>query len=322
MIGSHFGLFGTGGMVGVTLFFVLSGFLITHLLLDENATTGRIDILRFYGRRALRLLPALAIYLIGVAGLIWLLRLEVPIWDITWPPALYVANYWQLFGHDLYAHRHTWSLAVEEHFYLVWPLLVVLGATRHRKALAVAVASLLAWRIGVGFWNPSWAYLASDTNAYAMGLGCLLATYRHDGSLAKLGGGWAKAGVVALVLLSLGWSDGFDQLYEIGVWLPPLAAGVAALTIWSAADSTPTGLTDPVLRWLGRISYALYLWHAPLFQLPAFAGPVARLAALALAIGIASLSWALVEGPILRSRMRQHLVPDTRALESIPGRPA
>ena len=152
VVASHFGLGGTGGMVGVTLFFVLSGFLITYLLLDEREQTGRIDLKSFYGRRALRLLPALGFYLVGMAMLIWLLRLAIPIWDTTWPTALYLANYVQVLGGDLFANRHTWSLAVEEHFYLIWPLLVILGVTKKVKMLAVAVrvARLLATRR----WQP------------------------------------------------------------------------------------------------------------------------------------------------------------------------
>ena len=134
------------GQIGVTLFFVLSGFLITYLLLDEVDDTGGVDLKAFYGRRALRLLPALLVYLVGIALLMSILGLGLPIWDMTWPPAVYMANYVQILGQDLYAHRHLWSLAVEEHFYLVWPVLVWLGATRRLKILGLVLVGLVAWR--------------------------------------------------------------------------------------------------------------------------------------------------------------------------------
>jgi len=306
------------GQVGVTLFFVLSGFLITYLLLDEVDDTGGVDLKGFYGRRALRLLPALLVYLVGVAILMSVLGLGLPIWDMTWPPAVYLANYVQILGQDLYAHRHLWSLAVEEHFYLVWPVLVWLGATRRLKILGLVVVGLVAWRLGIGVIDPVWAYESTDTNAYALGLGCLLAAAHHRGWRIRLHRRTAEAGVILLAFLSLVPVRSLDHLYEIGVWLPPLAAIVAAVCIYAAVELRPTFLGARGLRWFGGISYALYLWHAPLLQIPALAASrLTRLTAVGVAIGIAWLSWTWIESPILKSKWRQRFLPSSRRAQTM-----
>jgi peptidoglycan/LPS O-acetylase OafA/YrhL len=306
------------GQVGVTLFFVLSGFLITYLLLDEVADSGGVDLKAFYARRALRLLPALLVYLVGIAFLMSVLGLGLPIWDMTWPPALYLANYVQILGQDLYAHRHLWSLAVEEHFYLVWPVLVWLGATRRLRILGLVLVGLVVWRLGIGSIDPIWAYQSTDTNAYALGLGCLVAGAHHRGWRIQLHRRTAEAGVFLLVFLSLVPVRDLDHLYEVGVWLPPLAALVAAASVYAAVELSPVFLGASGLRWFGGISYALYLWHAPLLQIPALdASPFTRLTAVGLAIGIAWMSWTWIESPILNSRWRQRLLPSRRRTETM-----
>jgi peptidoglycan/LPS O-acetylase OafA/YrhL len=306
------------GQVGVTLFFVLSGFLITYLLLDEVDETGRVDLKAFYGRRALRLLPALLVYLIGIAILMSVLGYGHPIWDMTWPPAVYLANYVQILHQDLYAHRHLWSLAVEEHFYMVWPVLVWWGATRRLKILVMVLLGLVAWRLGMGAIDPIWAYQSTDTNAYALGLGCLVAAAHHRGWRIRLHRRTAEAGVILLVFLSLVPVRSLDHLYEIGVWLPPLAALVAAVCVYAAVELRPAFLGGRELRWFGGISYALYLWHAPLLQIPALAASrLTRLTAVGLAIGLAWVSWTWIESPILESKWRQRFVPSSPRVQTM-----
>lgn len=299
----------TGGMVGVTLFFVLSGFLITHLLIAENEKHGSIDLKSFYARRALRLFPALVIYLVLISLLMSMMALAVPIWESAWPPALYVANYVQILGMDIFAHRHTWSLAVEEHFYLVWPLLVSLGVTKRVRLLAGVVLLLVAWRLGVGLVDRHWAYFGTDTNAYALGLGCLLAAWR-GGRPAPAAPRVALYSVAGLVLLGVFPHTSAAQLYEMGVWLPVVAAALSVFAVWGTVDGDPHFLNLTWLRWLGVISYPLYLWHAPLLQFPQFGGSMSsRLLAITVAIAVASLSWTLIERPVLRSRLRQRFHP-------------
>ena len=295
-----------GGMVGVTLFFVLSGFLITHLLIQERDGWGRIDLRAFYARRALRLLPALFVYLVGFTLIASVLGLGFPVWETIWPPALYVANYSQLFGMDLWAHRHTWSLAVEEHFYLIWPVLVGLGATKRPRLLGVAVGLLMLWRLVIGTIDPIWAYHATDTNAFALGIGCLVAVLYQRGRRLSLPSWSAALGVSFLVLLSLVPYRSMDDLYRIGVWMPILAALVSALLVWVSVDERRSFLSAKSLRWFGGISYALYLWHAPVLLLPGLNETrTMRAAGIAIAIGIAWCSWLVVEGPIQRSRTRR-----------------
>jgi peptidoglycan/LPS O-acetylase OafA/YrhL len=295
-------------MVGVTLFFVLSGFLITNLLLDEREQHGSIDLKAFYGRRALRLLPALAFYLCGMAFLVTVFRLAMPIWDISWPPALYVANYGQVLGLDLGAHRHTWSLSVEEHFYLIWPLIVGFGLATRIRWLIVAVVALASWRVTVGLLiDPVWAYMGTDTNAYALGIGCVLAVITQRGYELRLPRWSAEAGLVLLVGLgSVPFSD-LNALYGLGVWLPVLAALASALVISAALRYSPRILSARWLIWFGGVSYALYLWHAPIMLLPMFEGPVGNLIAVMVSLLMATISWKLIEGPVARSRLRRNL---------------
>jgi peptidoglycan/LPS O-acetylase OafA/YrhL len=298
----------TGGMVGVTLFFVLSGFLITNLLMREVEDHGRIDLWAFYGKRGLRLLPALCAYMLGISAILFIWT-DVPLLDTAWPPLLYLANYAQISGMDLFAHGHTWSLAVEEHFYLVWPLLIGLGVARKIRWLAVAVVALMGWRFVSAFINLEWTYMGTDTNAYALGLGALMASiYRIRGFSTPSGhtGILALAGLVALSLVS---ARDLAGLYDLGIWLPTVAALLAAIVVWVAvAGHGPSLLSSKTLAWFGLTSYALYLWHAPLLRLPGLADTRAtRLVAVLIAIAVAYLSWSLVEGPIMRSRLRQRL---------------
>jgi peptidoglycan/LPS O-acetylase OafA/YrhL len=306
-------LFLVGGMVGVTLFFVLSGFLITNLLIEERENTGRIDLKAFYARRALRLLPALGIYLVGISTVMLVMRLDIPVFEISWPPALYVANYVQIFGMDLMAHRHTWSLAVEEHFYLVWPVLVGLGAARRARSLGIVVLLLIGWRLAVHLSpaNPLWAYAGTDTNAYALGIGALVAAVRRGSGLptpSRLVGVVTVGGLAMLGFIRPG--GGVDGLYSVSGWVTIVAALLGAGAVCAAVEGDRNGfLTASTLRRLGLISYSLYLWHAPVLQLPGLSEtPALRLVAAGIAIAIAWLSWHLVEGPINRSRLRQRLL--------------
>jgi len=257
-----------GGVVGVTLFFVLSGYLITRLLLIERDSRGSIDLRSFYGRRALRLFPALVVYLTALASLLAVLGIDMDVWKATWPPAFYLGNYAQILGHDVFPHRQTWSLAVEEHFYLVWPLLVVMGATRRVKLLAGSVAVLIGWRFMVGSFDLLWAYQGTDTNAFALGAGALLAVTRHQGLAPRLPRFTPHTGVLLLIVATFVPVDSPADFLASAVWLSPVVTTISLLIILGVLDHPTPFLRSRILTWSGLISYALYLWHAPLMVLP------------------------------------------------------
>lgn len=172
---SHVGpavpLFG-GGVVGVTLFFVLSGYLITNIL-TRQADQGGIRFVKFYARRGRRLLPAL---LVAVAGSLIILR-DPNWWSAAWPALTYTTNYTLLADLNFNYLSHTWSLAVEEHFYLIWPLVVAALPARWRiGGIAALAGTAFVWRgflyLTEGFDR---IYLGTDGNAAALLTGCLLA---------------------------------------------------------------------------------------------------------------------------------------------------
>ena len=276
----------SGGFVGVDLFFVLSSFLITSILAAEVRETGRLDLARFYSRRFLRLMPALLFMLAGylmVAPFLWP---TYPHGRDALVASLYLSDYTlAVWGVPRYI-GHTWSLAVEEHFYLLWPFVVplLLRSTRPLVWLAAAFAVLTLWR-------TSWAtefnqsYFRFDTHATGLVLGAAL--YFSGLRLGRTAGLAALAMFGALVL-----SASFPYAF-IAI---PLAEIASAVLIASAASLDV--LRNSLLVWLGRRSYAIYLWHVPVVDLLraghlSFAPMVAL--TLLLSIGCAILSWHSVE---------------------------
>jgi peptidoglycan/LPS O-acetylase OafA/YrhL len=286
-----------GGPAGVSLFFVMSGFLITSLLLSENESNGRIDLKRFYGRRVLRLAPALFVYLTFVA--------VTEGWAATWPSLFYLGNYAQIAGADVGLNVHTWSLAVEEHFYLVWPLLVVfLSASRPRRRLVLVGAStilLLGWRFAVP--DAMWAYQGTDTNAYALLVGCVLAHVKNSWTPSVR---LAKISLVGLVAVGFYPVASLEEFLRVGRWVAPLTVVLGAIAVWAAASHTQDWLASRLTVQAGRISYALYLWHpAVLLICWTWLGgdrTLVTLCAIAISIVVAVVSWRYVEAPVLGSR--------------------
>ncbi|MFF5295321.1 acyltransferase family protein [Paractinoplanes globisporus] len=312
-----------GGYIGVDVFFVISGFLITSLMLREVATTGRLSLLRFYGRRARRILPASSVVLVTVilAGYHWLgfLRGDEIASDGRWA-ALFASNFnFAAQGVDYLESQaapsplqHFWSLAVEEQFYFVWPALLVLLiwlGLRHATpaVLAVAVAASLAcsvWQEGA-----TWSYFSPATRAWELGAGCLLALVagRLDRIPAGLSTAMAGAGLAGIVVAALTLDDG-----------TPFPGSAAALPVLSTV-LVLAGRGDAILglaplRWLGRISYSLYLWHWPVLMIASQAfgqlSGLGRAVLVLLSVGLAIITYALVENPIRRSgRLRRsHLL--------------
>ncbi|MFF1279694.1 acyltransferase family protein [Streptomyces sp. NPDC058299] len=330
----------SGGFLGVDAFLVLSGYLITTLLLTEWARTGGIALGSFWARRMRRLLPALTAMLLVVCVLGPHL---MPAGDLagTRGDALaalaYVANWRMIFhGTDYFAQtaappllQHTWSLGIEEQFYLLWPLLAagVLRACRSRGAatrvlllltaggvLASAAVCLALIRGPAGL--PR-VYFGSDTRALALLLGCAVAVLpaRSPASTARGARQRILAGTAALGAVALGWlwshADGADpRLYPAGLLAGSLAtAAVLTHTIRAPASVTARLLSLPPLAALGRISYGVYLWHWPLFAWIDAERTGLRGAALfgvrvVVTLVVAVVSFVAIERPVQRGHPR------------------
>jgi peptidoglycan/LPS O-acetylase OafA/YrhL len=329
VVAYHLGLpWAPGGFLGVDLFFVLSGFLITGLLVRERRQTGRIDLGRFYARRARRLLPALFVALAAVS--LWV-AVTGRVTDITSVRADtlaalgYVANWRLVLAHHSYFAQfgppsplqHAWSLAIEEQYYLLWPLILLAllrGRGSIRRALtgtlvlaAASVATMaLLYHPGT---DPSRVYYGTDTRAFELliGAGLALIVVRGHDLVVRRWSGYAGAGALtALVVLFAKVHDTSGWMYRGGFLL---AALLAAVAVWSASHARPGALlASAPLRWIGRISYGIYLWHWPVIVLltssrTGLARPALLVAQVAVTLLAATLSFHLVERPIRVGRL-------------------
>jgi peptidoglycan/LPS O-acetylase OafA/YrhL len=325
-----------GGFLGVDVFFVLSGYLITDLLIAQWEAGGRIDLRAFWVRRARRLLPALAVMLLTVTAAV---AVVAPDQAGALRPALlgaltYTSNWWQALHQQSYFAtfgpppplQHLWSLAVEEQFYLLWPLVLVLVVRlRSRPARAAlawlgAAASAVAMAvIYVPGSDPSLVYYGTDTHASALLVGAALALTWPLSRLATASPGLAgrldRAGVAGLVLLAwaMGHFAGADPaLYPAGLIMTAVAAGFVVLAATSPGVVAAMVSWRP-LRWLGIRSYGIYLWHWPVIALatvvagPSAGGVQTHVIETALPITLAALSWRWVEEPVMRDGFRRTL---------------
>lgn len=301
-----------GGALGVDLFFVLSGFLITALLLGEWGEHGAISLRRFYARRARRLLPALLVMLGGFVVLSSLLeKPDVPGWngrdalEAAGFSLAYSANVVQAFDGRLDAQggQHLWSLAQEEQFYALWPTalaLLLLWRCRPRvliAALGTLFAVLWAWRIGLLASGASYdrVWFGPDTHADGLLVGAICGVLFSYGLVRELRAVtvWTAAVAATVIVVISAWDT--HELYQYGLPLFCIASGVIVLAA-ATGRLTRTPLVTRPLGAVGRISYALYLWHFPLFL--AFGWKIG----LPLSIAVAAASYRFVEKPILRRR--------------------
>jgi peptidoglycan/LPS O-acetylase OafA/YrhL len=311
-----------GGFLGVDLFFTLSGFLITSLLVEEWATTGTIRLRSFYARRFLRLIPAVLVVIAVSAPFVpWL-------WTVL--ALCYVANWGVAYGYfGVSPIRHLWSLSVEEQFYIVWPtLLVTLLRLRTPRRLIYAIVVSLAlastvFKIVAWHTPEDWTrlYSGSDGRADQLLIGCLLGLFVSWSALPR--SRWFRRLVAILALPAigfLGWLIVHAAVYweffyhQGGFVLVALATAVLLLHLVTA----PFRWLAAVLEWkpmvaIGRISYSLYLWHQPVGWftdprhvefLPVLPRYVLMAIRVALSFALALASWAWIERPMLRLKRR------------------
>ena len=315
----HLGIptFDDGGGVGVTLFFVLSGFLITTILLEELDGTGQIRLRRFYARRALRLVPALVVVVAVVAGYTVMTGTES--WSAVVSVLLYVGNWNRIVGADQFVLGtlgHTWSLAVEEQFYVVWPV-VLIGLTaviRNRRrlliafvllAVAVVVWRTYLWQTGVSL---SRVYIATDTRADALLLGAATAVAFTLGMLRRPRFAWVAIAAAALWAISVppdSVATALPAVRTFEVTASIVIAELAGVVLIARAVTAPWSLlSGSVIRWFGKVSYGLYLWHLPIILIIGVETPLKFWTAIGLSLGAAAISWRFVEGPALRLKAR------------------
>lgn len=322
-----------GGFAGVDVFFVVSGFVITQQLLRELDRDGRVSLVVFYGRRAKRLLPAASLVIVVTAFAAWLLapvtQLRVIAHDLI-GSSLYVVN-WVLAGRsvDYLAEdvdpspvQHYWSLAVEEQFYLIWPLIILMlvwftrrvtGAPPTRRFLAVALSVLLvlpslAWAVHLTNADPAQAFFVTTTRLWELGIGALVAVGATQWRRipAAVGAFLAWAGLVGIVVGAL-VQDSSTPWPAPGALLPVLATAAVIVGGYTAGRGGPTILlgTRPLV-WVGGLSYSLYLWHWCLLSMAAWHwgefGTRLGLAVVVASVVPAWLSYRWVEKPIRHAR--------------------
>ena len=340
-----------GGMIGVDIFFVISGFLITSLLLREGALNGRIALGSFWVRRARRLLPAIAlmILVLGPVSLIVGGDIQVNLGRQLLGAATFSSNWISIFaGNDYFAQTspelftNFWSLAVEEQFYVLWPLLIVasglLLGRRWRHFSAIMVLGILA-SLGVAAFllmngTPiSRIYYGTDTHLYGLLLGALLAFARPWSLYPPMG---KKAlyrvaqpfGLIAFTRVMVSWLSLF-ALIPYAILVPESAPGAIPWGLFGASllalgviqgmlpdmlagasEALRRLLNFAPLRWVGERSYGLYLWHWPLavvmhYVLGADRSPLVNIGVLVATFAIAEMSYRWIETPIRRRGFRE-----------------
>ena len=311
-----------GGFLGVDLFFTLSGYLITDLLLREARETGTVSLVAFWGRRVRRLVPALAAMLVVVTVLVWVSQapdlVRTTLSDGPWVQANLAnwhllaesASYWDRFGSPR-VFEHLWSIAVEEQFYLVWPVLLLVTVRCGRRldarvlvlATVASAVSLLVMVMLLDPADPTRVYTGTDTRAFSLLLGAAVATRPVRD---RLTGRWAGA-VAGVLVAGIGtaWAfadgEGSVWLYRGGLFaLSAAAALLIGLCVQAPQSVVARALAWRPLRWLGLISYSLYLWHWPVIVLlsPHQAGWAWTAVVCAASIGTAAVSKYLIEDPV------------------------
>jgi peptidoglycan/LPS O-acetylase OafA/YrhL len=317
----HYGFEWCPGGLGVLAFFVLSGFLITWLLLKEEERSGAISLRRFYMRRSLRIFPAFYTYWLLLSAALLLFHKRYLVAQAL-ASFFYVNNYYQaIHGDPNTGFSHTWSLAIEEQFYLLWPItFLVLKRNQHRiRFLLAGILAVMLYREVLIFIlrvDQGYIYEAFDARADQLLIGCLLAVALRQGAWSRFWRWlcsrslfvWAT---IALLAVSSALAAQYGSAYRdaIGFVIDPIlvAALIAQTIAWPAAGAA-TALNWGWMRYLGTISYSIYLYQqvivGPVEKLvggwPAIALPATVLAVIA----AASASYWIIERPFLRVKDR------------------
>jgi peptidoglycan/LPS O-acetylase OafA/YrhL len=315
------------GALGVDVFFGISGFLICSRLLAEHQKNNGISLKRFYIRRFFRILPPYLTYLGGLAALamLGLVTVSSQVW---WSCLLFYRNYLPASVGGTHYTGHFWSLAVEEHFYLLWPGLLVLAGIPRARRLVVALAGMIAvWRVWefrhqwLGHWIPGVGFFPrTDIRLDGLLWGCWMALMLHDPVWRARLGRWLSPpvwlGLAGAYIGCVCYQPPLAMMWQ-SILIPLLLAGTVL------RPKAPVGhiLEIPLLRWVGGISYSLYLWNSLFFagmdnprplplgflqQLPWSILPV---------FACASLSYYLIEQPLIRLG---HSLTSSRRTEKSP----
>lgn len=331
-----------GGFLGVDIFFVLSGFLITSLLLREGAVTGRISLTAFWKRRARRILPAAVFVLLVCAFVAGLVKSDATVGLGTqfFSTLFFVNNWAQIANSQSYfsdqgvqVFAHYWSLAVEEQFYVIWPLLVLLITWIARKRwptmlwrVTVIGAVLSAILMGLLFTpgeDPSRVYYGTDTHLFGLLIGATLAllltnrspeaedSYPQPSVLARwLAVPYGLAALIALFFAFFVLEADSTAAFRGGIFTASIATAVLIYSLISDASPLTPLFNNPLMRWFGDRSFSLYLWHWPVivFLRTLFPDSHAFLLggfALALSLLLAALSYEFIENPFRRRGYRE-----------------
>jgi peptidoglycan/LPS O-acetylase OafA/YrhL len=332
VIVAHFGFVMVPGAHGVMIFFVLSGFLITWLLLKENERYGAVSLAAFYKRRTLRIFPAFYAY--------WLLLIillvgtgRAVLWPHAWSALFYTSNYYSaIHGDPNNGFSHTWSLAIEEQFYLLWPLvfLMLRGNLRRMTAFLVClIGAVWVHRAVLCFgFHIDQAYIqdAFDTRLDALMVGCLLAVLLKRRALSSV---WRIASAntlmplvtLALLMISVYVGEIYIDRYRdvFGFAIEPLLIAVFIVQMIAFSSTRSWGWTGwGAVRFLGRISYSLYLYqqltmYSARKALAAYPVIIQLAGAILVTIILATISHYVIERPFLRlkftsPRLRKKLV--------------
>lgn len=331
VIADHLAGYPSGGFLGVDIFFVISGFIITSLLLRQHEQNGRLSFADFYRRRVKRILPVSTLVLVVTVGISFLIFragrahaiLSDGLWSFffagNWRFAITGTDYWAADG-TISPLQHYWSLGVEEQYYFVWPLVIALTLTLAARVglnkvssefvlmavLAIAVLASFFWAVNETSRDASWAYFSTASRAWELGMGALIAVsskaLRRLPNIVRPVLAWV--GLVG-ILVSI-----FTMTPESEVPAPGVAWAVVATALVIAAGTGGERrfllpLTNPVSGYLGDISFSLYLWHFPVIILGKALfdaeGPAFFIMAILATVVLSVLSYTFVEDPIRRS---------------------